>query len=208
MKVNVVFFGDFAKFKPASWSGRRGTVDVPDGATIDTLADHLGLGEEPCVVMLNEEQHHRGAELHDGDTVTFLPPIAGGGLNTLERSQRVAAEQLMEDEAWRDRLEDDVATPLLDWALAQTDAALARMAAGREVAAAAAATGLEERAYEVAGQARRILTVLATHRRGPAAAPAMATLEPLLGPPLFASPDRGQAAVRQALAAMSANPAT
>ena len=29
--------------------------------------------------MLNDEQHHRGAELHEGDTVTFLPPIAGGG---------------------------------------------------------------------------------------------------------------------------------
>ena len=30
------------------------------------------------VVRLNDEQHHRGAELHEGDTVTFLPPIAGG----------------------------------------------------------------------------------------------------------------------------------
>ena len=79
MKVTVVFFGDFARFKPASWSGKRGTVEVPEGATIDTLAQQLGIGEEPCAVMLDEEQHHRGAELHSGDTITFLPPIAGGG---------------------------------------------------------------------------------------------------------------------------------
>jgi sulfur carrier protein ThiS len=78
VKVTVVFFGDFAQFKPADWPGKRGMVEVPEGATIDTLAHQLGIGDEPCVVMLNEEQHHRGAELHDGDTVTFLPPIAGG----------------------------------------------------------------------------------------------------------------------------------
>ncbi|HEU5316746.1 MAG TPA: MoaD/ThiS family protein [Chloroflexota bacterium] len=78
MKVNVVFFGDFVRFKPADWQGKRGTVEVPDGATIDALATKLGIGDEPCVVMLNEEAHHRGAELKEGDTVTFLPPIAGG----------------------------------------------------------------------------------------------------------------------------------
>ena len=78
MKVTVVFFGDFAKFKPEGWTGKRGSVEVPEGAKIDDLAQQLGIGDEPCVVMLNEEAHHRGAGLHEGDTVTFLPPIAGG----------------------------------------------------------------------------------------------------------------------------------
>lgn len=84
MKVNVIFFGDLARLKPAEWERRRGTVDVPEGATIDSLAEQLGIGNEACVVMLNEEQHHRGAALHEGDTVTFLPPIAGGALSFLE----------------------------------------------------------------------------------------------------------------------------
>jgi len=78
LKVTVVFFGDFARFKPAEWKGKRGAVEVPEGTTIDALADQLGIGDEPSVVMLNEEQYHRGAELHEGDVVTFLPPIAGG----------------------------------------------------------------------------------------------------------------------------------
>jgi sulfur carrier protein ThiS len=78
MKVTVVFFGDFTRFKPAEWKGKRGTVEVPEGATIDTLSEQLGIGEEPCVIMLNEEANHRGAALSEGDTVTFLPPIAGG----------------------------------------------------------------------------------------------------------------------------------
>lgn len=78
MKVTVVFFGDFVRFKPAEWPGKRGVVEVPEGTTIDALAGRLGIGEEPCVVMLNDEAHHRGAVLNDGDTVTFLPPLAGG----------------------------------------------------------------------------------------------------------------------------------
>ncbi len=78
MKVQVVFFGDFAKFKPAGWPGKRGSVEVPIGATIDSLATSMGIGDEPCVVMLNDEANHRGAALNEGDTVTFLPPIAGG----------------------------------------------------------------------------------------------------------------------------------
>lgn len=85
MKVTVVFFGDFAKLKPTGWPGKRGTVEVPEGATLDKLAEQLGIGDEPCVAMLNDEANHRGAELHEGDTVTFLPPIAGG-----EKTHRVA----------------------------------------------------------------------------------------------------------------------
>lgn len=78
MKVNVVLFGDFSRFKLPEWPGKRGKIDVPEDARIDDLADQMGIGDEPCVVMLNEEANHRGAALHEGDTVTFLPPIAGG----------------------------------------------------------------------------------------------------------------------------------
>ncbi len=45
MKVNVIFFGDFARFKPAEWERRRGTVEIPEGATIDSLAEQLGVGD-------------------------------------------------------------------------------------------------------------------------------------------------------------------
>ena len=91
MNVNVILFGDLIRFKPKEWTGRRGPIEVPPGATIDQLAERLGIAEEPCVVMLNDEQHHRGAELHEGDTVTFLPPIAGGAGLPRGRSGRSRA---------------------------------------------------------------------------------------------------------------------
>lgn len=67
----------------------------------------------------------------------------------LARAQRKAAELVLEDEAWRDGLEDDQATALLDAALAWTDATLAQ--------AAAAGTLDGELPYEVASQARAAL---------------------------------------------------
>ena len=91
MNVNVILFGDLSRFKPKEWTGRRGAIEVPPGATIDQLAERLGIAEEPCVVMLNDEQHHRAAELHEGDTVTFLPPIAGGAGPPRRRSRRSRA---------------------------------------------------------------------------------------------------------------------
>ena len=199
MKVNVVFFGGFARFKPAGWTGKRGVVDVPEGATIDRLASQLGIGEEPCVVMLNDEQHHRGAELHEGDTVTFLPPIAGGAGDPLARYQRQAAELLLEDEAWRDGLTDEEAAPLLDWALEQTDACIAR-----EAEAGHHGSELEACASAAAAQARTLLHTLVRLRRGEPEARVRAELARSLAPPLFVSADHGQAAVRDMLATAGA----
>ena len=54
---------------------------------------------------------------------------AGRGPGEVERFQKLAAEQVAGDEAWRDGLEDEVATPLLDWALGATDRAIARLGA-------------------------------------------------------------------------------
>jgi hypothetical protein len=113
----------------------------------------------------------------------------------LERSQRKAAEHVLEDEAWRDALTDDVATRLLEWALQLTDAALGRVAAGGFGA------GLEDAAHDVAGQTRALLAALAPRWRGATEDQVWDALAPLLGPPLFSTADEGRRAVGKALAA-------
>jgi hypothetical protein len=75
----------------------------------------------------------------------------------LERAQRKAAELVLEDEAWRDGIEDTLASPLLDWVLAQTDARLARAAeAGAED---------EDLPYTVADEARAVLATVCDELR-------------------------------------------
>ena len=146
----------------------------------------------------------------------------------------------MEDEAWRNGLEDGVAQPLLDWALTRTDVCLEGVAPGDRPGAAAsgapatshplpgasdapsgargamaapdaalahdthptggASSHLEDVADAAADQTRHILRTLAELWRGAPEDQVWRQLEPLLSPPLFATPDEGRAAVRQALA--------
>ncbi|HEX2515328.1 MAG TPA: phospholipase D-like domain-containing protein [Chloroflexota bacterium] len=113
--------------------------------------------------------------------------MAGEGRAEVERFQKLAAEQVAGDEAWRDGLEDEVATPLLDWALGATDRAIERLGASGQLN--------EDRAYETAAQARAVLTALGGHWRGQAPQEVDAALAPHLGPPLFDGRAAGAAAI-------------
>lgn len=70
----------------------------------------------------------------------------------LERAQQKAAELILDDEGWRDGIDDTLATPLLDWVLAQLDSRLAQSAE--------AGTLDEDLPYALADEARHVLTSL------------------------------------------------
>lgn len=114
----------------------------------------------------------------------------------VERYQQKAAERLSEDEAWRGDLEDDQATRLLDWAIAQTDAAIARVAA-KDLDA-----DLSDLAYTVADQARAVLCAVADGLHPDDPPPGAETLETLLQPPLCPSPEEGMTTLRPVLNAL------
>lgn len=142
----------------------------------------------------------------DGNPGAGFPDDADPSKARIERYQATAAELVMEDEAWRDGLTDEAATPLLDWALEWTDRCLAR-AARRTTGASAGDTSaaeqeswLEELAYEAAHQVRGVLSAIGGIWRGEAEDDVWARLEPLLGPPLFATPDEARTAIGEALA--------
>lgn len=78
MKVKVKLFGPLRKRLPAGTKGRVAEIDMPEDATIDDLAVHLGIEEEPAVVSLNDQEAHRGRKMKTGDVVAFFPPLAGG----------------------------------------------------------------------------------------------------------------------------------
>ncbi|MGI8422999.1 MAG: hypothetical protein ACR2NO_02590 [Chloroflexota bacterium] len=67
----------------------------------------------------------------------------------LERAQQKAAELILEDEAWRDGLEDQQAKTLLDEALALVEEGLAQHAAAGELN--------EDLPYVLADEARAML---------------------------------------------------
>jgi len=79
----------------------------------------------------------------------------------LQRAQQKAAELVLEDESWRNSLEDAAAKALLDRALAQMDAALAQ--------AATTGTLTDELPYELAAKSRAVLARASQRADEPAA---------------------------------------
>lgn len=78
MQVTIKLYGTLSEHLPPGSKGRKATVELAEGSTVDDLAEALGFGNVACVFMRGSEQIHRGYRLEDGDTVSAFPPIAGG----------------------------------------------------------------------------------------------------------------------------------
>jgi molybdopterin synthase catalytic subunit len=80
MLVRILPFGILK-----DWLGAT-TLDVPEGATVRVLLDHLAAGRVPVpastwasiAVSVNHEYAQPGQTLRDGDEVGLLPPVSGG----------------------------------------------------------------------------------------------------------------------------------
>ena len=78
MKVTVKLLGHLVQYLPPDTNNRVLDVELADATTVDGPAVHLGIEEVPAVVCINDQETHRVKRLHEGDVVTFFPPLAGG----------------------------------------------------------------------------------------------------------------------------------
>jgi molybdopterin converting factor small subunit len=80
--VQVRLFGEFREYLPEGATGGRASIELPEGATVFSLVDRLGLpyeAEEGVIaVAVNDEVTDLKAPLADGDVVSMFPPLAGG----------------------------------------------------------------------------------------------------------------------------------
>ena len=63
---------------PIEIKDRLPDVSVPEGTTIETLFELLGVGRARPFVMVNHIRQQGDAPLHEGDRVDLVLPIAGG----------------------------------------------------------------------------------------------------------------------------------
>lgn len=56
----------------------RGEVEVPDGATVRSVSERLGLPGGHCVFVLNGQTVKLDRPLREGARLQVFPPIAGG----------------------------------------------------------------------------------------------------------------------------------
>jgi len=77
MKILVKLYLDFKKYAPDNSGSQH--LDVPEGADIRWLLDHLAIPPELKKVILVEGRYSEVTSvLHEGETVTIFPPLEGG----------------------------------------------------------------------------------------------------------------------------------
>jgi molybdopterin converting factor small subunit len=79
MKIQVKLFATLSRFSPGGLSGTPFEVELKEEATLQDLADQLGLpAEETKVAYVNGIARPLGYVLKSGDDTGIFPPIGGG----------------------------------------------------------------------------------------------------------------------------------
>ena len=78
MVVHVKLFSRFRDHLPRDARGEA-TVDLPDGATVQTLIAHLGITRRVKLITVNgERETDKDRILCEGDGVRIFPVVVGG----------------------------------------------------------------------------------------------------------------------------------
>ena len=79
LKVEVKLFAAFLAYLPAPDPQGATTLDVPEGTTLDDVAQRLGIPVDLArIVLVNGQDASHGRPLAQGDVVAIFPPLAGG----------------------------------------------------------------------------------------------------------------------------------
>ena len=80
MKIELEVFATLRDKLKEVLPGGRGTVEVPDGATINEVAEQFHITRvAKCVIMVDGQmEQDRNRQLHADSKLTIIPPVAGG----------------------------------------------------------------------------------------------------------------------------------
>lgn len=77
MRVQVELQAYLDKYSPDDAS--EFAIELPEGATVDTLVRRLGIPDDMAqVIIVNNENSDFDRPLQEGDRVVLIPPLAGG----------------------------------------------------------------------------------------------------------------------------------
>ncbi len=79
IRVKVKLFATLRRYSPELGVGEGMEVELPEGATVGQLVNHLGLpADHVRVVFINGIARDESYTLSDGDEVGMFPPVGGG----------------------------------------------------------------------------------------------------------------------------------
>ncbi|MCS7178696.1 MAG: MoaD/ThiS family protein [Anaerolineae bacterium] len=79
IRVKVKLFATLRRYYPELGIGEGIEVELPEGATVGQLVNHLGLpADHVRVVFINGIARDESHLLSDGDEIGVFPPVGGG----------------------------------------------------------------------------------------------------------------------------------
>jgi len=80
LKVEVRLFSTLTRHLPEGSSNKSAVIEVPEGATLGDVIEHLGIPSNVAHLTIINGHHRRdrGVVLRDGDKVSIFPPVGGG----------------------------------------------------------------------------------------------------------------------------------
>jgi len=79
MEVTVVLYATLIRKNPEGTRNKPFAVELPEGATVKDLVEHLGIKEnEAKQVFIKHKSRPEDFVLEDGDKVAIFPPVGGG----------------------------------------------------------------------------------------------------------------------------------
>jgi len=77
--IEVALFATLRKYAPSEGGSGAFWLDVPEGTTVDTLLELLGIPAAEAKQMFVNRRHQEGDYvLQDQERAAIFPPIAGG----------------------------------------------------------------------------------------------------------------------------------
>ncbi len=79
MKLTVTLYATLGKYHPEGRGNEPFNVELPEGARVKDLLDHLDIKEgEAKQVFIKHKSRPEDFPLEDGERVAIFPPVAGG----------------------------------------------------------------------------------------------------------------------------------
>jgi molybdopterin converting factor small subunit len=79
LRVEVKLFATLRKYLPPDAKNKTVTLALADGQTVGDALDAAGVPRgEAHLLILNGDNRSPDHPLHDGDTLSVFPPVAGG----------------------------------------------------------------------------------------------------------------------------------
>ena len=77
MQIHVRLYGPLRDKLPIDAKGRT-TLEMEDGATVQSIFDRLALPPNLLITLNNDNEATPESSLHDGDSVIFFAAVSGG----------------------------------------------------------------------------------------------------------------------------------